>query len=88
MDKKHTMELADEELEARLRKADFSEENPGLEERLWGKITKRLRGLSPMEDNLEDVELSSEELSQLAAARGPATKGRLGSLDDWRKPPQ
>lgn len=55
-------------MEARFRRADFSEEVPGLRERLWQKVQKRIFALED-EDSMEDVCLTPEEMTLLAAAR-------------------
>ena len=69
-DRNDAMEPLDEELEARLRRADFSGEAPGLLERLWAKIQARIGATDDDGEMIGDITLSSEEMSLLTAARG------------------
>lgn len=78
-DRKDAMESPDEELEARIRRADFSGEAPGLLQRLWAKIQSRVAETDDNSEMLEDIDLSSEEMSLLTAARGNPFEG-LGML--------
>ena len=77
-DKKDAMEpleSLDGELEERLRRADFSDEAPGLLERLWAKIQTRVGATDESDTMLEDIDLSSEEMALLTAARGNPFEG-------------
>ena len=78
-DRKDAMESPDEELEARIRRADFSGEAPGLLQRLWAKIQSRVAETDENGELPEDIDLSSEEMSLLTAARGNPFEG-LGKL--------
>ena len=78
-DKTEAMEPMDQELEARIRRADFSGEAPGLLQRLWVKIQSRVAETDEDGEMLEDIDLSSEEMSMLTAARGNPFEG-LGKL--------
>ena len=71
MEKSYTTQMTEEELEARFRCADFSAENPGLDERLREKIRTRIsapKGLRALMK--KGVALSPEEMDMAVAARG------------------
>ena len=71
MEKSDKMQMTDEELEARFRCADFSAENPGLDERLREKIRTRIsapKGLRALMK--KGVALSPEEMDMAVAAKG------------------
>ncbi len=69
-DRKKITAPADEVMGIRLRGADFMKENPGIRERLWRTICLRIKMEESREDMPEDINLSPEEMSGLAAAGG------------------
>ncbi len=89
MDEKDKMtgtDPMDEEIEARLRRTDFSSEDPALMGRLWMKIQFRIRDSENEQDQSEDIDLTSEEMSMLTAARGNPFAG-IGDFSANRKKP-
>ncbi len=74
-DRNERLESLDEAQEARLHRADFSGEAPGLLERLWAKIQARIAASDDFAGIPEDIDLSSEEMSLLTAARGNPFEG-------------
>ncbi len=79
-------ELVDEELEARLSRSDFSVESPGLMQRLWAKIQSRIRISDDGQDMEEDIDLTSEEMSMLTAAKGNPFKEIIDMAEQGKKP--
>ena len=71
MEKSDKMQMTDEELEARFRCADFSAENPGLDERLREKIRMRISAPKRWRSLMKTgVALSPEEMDMAVAAKG------------------
>ncbi len=78
-DRKGAREPLDAELEARVRRADFSGKAPGLLQRLWAKIQARIDATDDNREIPEELALSPEEMALLTAARGNPFEG-LGKL--------